>query len=213
MNNNFCNLLEKDRKKIIGHTDYEIYSEEEAEKNLELDKSAIKLGMAHFQEEALRKPNGDVLNVLVQKVPIFDEKRNLQGLISLSYDVTELKAAHELVKKSEEKYLELINLLRDVVFELDYSGRFSFLSDRIFDYTNIHSKEFINKFFADFSSPVEKETLTLLFMSILRGEKKSCVFEISIKNDKEEYIKFEMTVVAKYEGNVFKGAMGNLRKI
>jgi PAS domain S-box-containing protein len=213
VNNNFCNLLGMDRKKIIGHTDYEIYSEEDAEKNLELDRSAIKLGMAHFQEEVLRKLNGDILNVLTQKVPIFDEKRNLQGLISLSYDVTELKVAHELVKESAQKYLELISLLKDVVFEMDYSGRFSFISDRIFDYTNIQPKEFLNKFFADFSSPAEKEKLTLLFMSILRGEKKSCVFEITIKNYKEEYIKFEITIVAKYEGNVFKGAMGTLRKI
>jgi PAS domain S-box-containing protein len=213
VNNNFCNLLGKDRKQIIGHTDYEIYSEEEAKKNLELDRSAIKLGMPHFQESVLRKSNGDTINVLVQKVPILDEKRNLQGLISLNYDVTELKTAHDLVKKSEEKYLELINLLKDVVFELDYSGRFSFISDRIFEYTNIKPKEFLNKFFVDFSSPLEKEKLTLLFMSILRGEKKSSVFEMTIKNDKEEYIKFEMTIVAKYVGKVFKGAMGNLRKI
>ncbi|MGC8482882.1 MAG: PAS domain S-box protein [Thermodesulfobium sp.] len=213
VNNNFCKLLGKDRKKIIGHTDYEIYSEEEAERNLELDKSAIKLGMAHFQEEILRKSNDDIIHVLVQKVPIFDEKRGFQGLISLSYDVTELKTAHDLVKKSEEKYLELINLLRDVVFELDYSGRFSFISDRIFEYTNIQPKEFLSKFFADFSSPAEKERLTLLFMSMLRGDKKNIVFEIDIKNDKEEYIKFEMTIVAKYEGKVFKGAMGNLRKV
>ncbi len=213
VNNNFCKLLGKDRKKIIGHTDYEIYSEEEAERSLELDRSAIKLGMAHFQEEILRKSNGDIIHALTQKVPIFDEKRGFQGLISLSYDVTELKTAHDLVKKSEEKYLELINLLRDVVFELDYSGRFSFLSNRIFEYTNIQPKEFMNKFFADFSSPAEKEELTLLFMSILRGEKKSCVFETTIKNDKDEYIKFEMTIFAKYEENVFKGAMGNLRKI
>jgi PAS domain S-box-containing protein len=213
VNNNFCNLLGMDRKKIIGHTDYEIYSEEDAEKNLEFDRSAIKLGMTHFQEEVLRKLNGDILHVLTQKVPIFDEKRNLQGLISLSYDVTELKAAHELVRESARKYLELISLLKDVVFELDYSGRFSFISDRIFDYTNIQPKEFLNKFFADFSSPAEKEKLTLLFMSILRGEKKSCVFEINIKNYKEEYIKFETNIVAKYEGNVFKGAMGTLRKI
>jgi len=213
VNNNFCNLLGMDRRRIIGHTDYEIYNKDEAERNIELDRSAIKLGMAHFQEEEFRKLNGDVVSVLTQKVPIFDEKRDFQGLISLSYDITELKTAYDLIEKGKEKYLELIQLLRDVVFELDYSGRFSFISDRIFDYTNIQPKELLNKFFADLSSPDEKEDLTLLFMSILRGERKRYVFKMSIRNYKDEYILFEANLLAKYENNIFKGATGVLRKI
>ncbi|AEE15284.1 putative PAS/PAC sensor protein [Thermodesulfobium narugense DSM 14796] len=213
VNNNFAKLLGKDRKEIIGHTDYEIFDKEQAEKNLELDRSAVKLGMVHFQEEMLRKPNKESISVLTQKVPIFDENRNLQGLISLSYDVTELKSAYNLAKNIEEKYFEIIRLISDVVFELDYSGRFSFISEKIYDYTKLQPRDFLNKFFVDFSSPAEKEKLTLLFMSILKGDKKDAVFEVGIKNDKEEYINFEMRIVAKYEGRVFRGALGSLRKL
>ncbi|AWB10979.1 PAS domain S-box-containing protein [Thermodesulfobium acidiphilum] len=213
VNNNFSKMLGKDRKEIIGHTDYEIFGKEQAEKNLELDRMTVRLGMVHFQEEVLRKPNGESISVLTQKVPIFDENRNLQGLISLSYDITELKSAYNLVKNIEEKYFEIISLIDEVIFELDYSGRFSFISDRIYNYTNLYPKDFLNKFFVDFSSPAEKEKLTLFFMSMLKGDKKSAVFEIDIRNDKDEYIKFEMKIFAKYEGKVFKGALGSLRKI
>lgn len=91
-------------EEMIGKTDFDFLSEEEARRSFEDDEEIIKTGK--FIVNKIEKLTGIDRSerwVSVTKVPRFDEEGNIIGTMGISRDVTEWKRLEEMFKGSQEQ--------------------------------------------------------------------------------------------------------------
>ncbi len=100
-------------EEIVGKTDYDMPWKEYANDYIEMDKKVIclKKPVINFEEKNLN------MILLVSKVPMFDERKNVIGVLGVYTDITEKKRAEQLLKEKEiaEKNAELMNILSSSV--------------------------------------------------------------------------------------------------
>ena len=85
---------------VIGKTDFEIWPEEIARSYYEDDLRVLKHGETIVnREEELIKPDGKVKHQLTTKLPVYDHKGEITGLVGIGRDITDHKQAHEEIKK------------------------------------------------------------------------------------------------------------------
>lgn len=84
---------------IIGKTDYDLYPKAEADKIREHDLLVINSGKVLHIEEYITLPNGKRMQFIVDKMPLKDKSGKIIGLIGVSLDITELKAAEMRERK------------------------------------------------------------------------------------------------------------------
>jgi len=93
----FVNMTEKD---IIGKTDWDLFSQEEAESFRENDQQMLTQGEARHNEEWISYKDGRRLLLDTLKTPFFDETGNVIGLLGISRDITERKTAERELKRA-----------------------------------------------------------------------------------------------------------------
>jgi len=82
-------------------------------------------------EHRILRKDGKVRWVKKHSVLHFTTDGTLQSYDGLVQDVTERVLAEQALKASEERYRLLVENLNDVVFSLDCSGQFTYISHRI----------------------------------------------------------------------------------
>ena len=117
------------REELIG-TDLRNYLDEESRGVLadrdEQRMKGIKLP-PHFEINILRK-DGGVRNAEISARSIRDSKRNVNIIVILK-DITNRKQAEEALRRSEERYRNILESMQDGYFETDLAGNFTFVND------------------------------------------------------------------------------------
>ena len=72
----------------------------------------------------LRSDKGKYRRFHSHSVPVYDEKGNLLHYQGYNVDITERKQAEDSLFKSDNNLRTLFNAMTDVVFEMDYDGRY-----------------------------------------------------------------------------------------
>ena len=102
-NRNFAHLLNTPQEEILGKTDLDFYPPETAGKYRKYDTEVLKKGSGIQREECLLIDNKEI-SMLTNKIPIHDEKGSINGVLGISWDITEIKEnEHELEKLVEER--------------------------------------------------------------------------------------------------------------
>lgn len=117
-------------EKAIVKSDYDIFPKKEADHFTAKDREALNTNkIVDIPEEMIRThPLGERL-YHTQKIPILDETGKPKYLLGISEDITERKRAEEALRESEEKYRTIIEQMEDGYFEVDLTGRFTFVND------------------------------------------------------------------------------------
>ena len=106
-NKNFAKIAgATESEHIIGKTDYDMaVDKEQADFLVKCDKEVMKTGIPLLNmEQQHRRSDGTVITLLVSKVPLRDTKRNINGILGVYVDITELKKARQDVEGELSKF-------------------------------------------------------------------------------------------------------------
>jgi PAS domain S-box-containing protein len=148
-NRAFAEALRVSKESLVGKTVFDIYSSEIAQQMRNDDLIVIgskkpKLGII----EPYESPTG-LRWIRTDKIPIFDENGDVNGLIGFSEEITEYKKAEDALRESETKYEQLVNKLPEMVFEIDNRGRVFFANTRALETLGYTLEELTNNFDAN----------------------------------------------------------------
>ena len=104
----------------IGRTDADFFTEEHALQALEDEHYVMQTKsplIGRIEKETF--PDGRSGWSLTTKMPLLDEKGLVVGTFGVSRDISELKAAEEALRSSEDRYMRLLNSVTDYVYTVE----------------------------------------------------------------------------------------------
>ncbi|MFA4825572.1 MAG: PAS domain S-box protein [Methanoregula sp.] len=117
--------------------------------------------------------------------------------ISHIRDITERKKSEELLRQSRAKYKQLVENISDVIFTLDLTGTFTYISpvvQRLYGYT---VREVIGQHFTRFVHREDIPKVIEGFRRRVAGEYEANEFRILTKDGRERYVRTTQTPIMK----------------
>jgi PAS domain S-box-containing protein len=119
-NSAFARHVGRSKQEIISKTDYDLYSEAEADHFREHDRQLLEENpgeqSGHRNEEWISYPDGHKILVDTMKIPYRDAHGNIIGLLGVSRDITDRKKTEQALQASEERFRQITENMADVVW-------------------------------------------------------------------------------------------------
>ncbi len=199
VNKTFAEALKMPGEEIIGKTVYDLYTPKVAQGMADDNQEVIKSGRPKLNIIEFYESAGGIRWVRTDKVPIYDENNRVIGLAGFAEDITERMRAEEELKKSQERYRELVENIEDIVYVTDGTGKVIFLNnafERISGYTQ---QEMLRKNYMELLTPESRKEVLELFKKQKKGRDLG-VFEMSFF-DKDRTVK----TIEVRERHIFEG--------
>lgn len=115
-----CETVGLTRETIKGKTDFDLFPPATATEFRMADQTVIATGEPLFiPEESVHRADGMTVPVTTRKVPVFDSRGVVTGVIGLAFDISEQKAAKKELQESHEKYYNLFELGKEAILLID----------------------------------------------------------------------------------------------
>ena len=125
INEEFKRVFRMDDEQIIGKTDDELFSTDQARAFQDHDQQVLEAGVPmEFEEVALYE--GGQHTSIVQKFPLFDASGEIYAIGGIVTDITERIQEESALRKSEERHRVAVETATDVVISMDESGAIQF---------------------------------------------------------------------------------------
>ena len=121
VNRRFCEIFHVSNEGMLGKTDHDLFSVDDAERFREMDRRVAAAGFALTEEERVPLDDG-VHTFLSVKSPLRDEKGSVYAVFGISTDITERRRADEAVRANEERTRQIVENALDAVITIDAAG-------------------------------------------------------------------------------------------
>jgi PAS domain S-box-containing protein len=103
----------------------------------------------------------------VTGTPLIQEGK-IVGVTAVIRDITERIHAQEALRKSEERYRNLVNSIPDIIYSIDAAGNILSINENAFSRYGYDAEEVLGKPFLDFIHPDDRERLFNAFLKEIR---------------------------------------------
>ncbi|MFV8341497.1 PAS domain S-box protein [Flavobacterium sp. XS2P39] len=183
-----------------------------------------------------KKPEG--LFVIVTARPLKDPAGRITGGVLVIHDITEIKnseneikklnekleqkvtertaqlaEAIETLRKSEEKYREIVENISDVVHTSDYKGYFTYINPACKKLTGYTQNEIIGKHISELVAPEWRDRVAEFYLDQFKNKIDETLFSFPILTKSRELKWVEQTVMQLREGNRITGHKSIMRDI
>ncbi|WP_227788814.1 MULTISPECIES: PAS domain S-box protein [unclassified Nodularia (in: cyanobacteria)] len=129
--------------------------------------------------EMIIMPKQGVTRILSAKgQAIVDWHGEKQGAVVVMHDITERKQAEEALRKTEQRYRSVVDHVKEVIFQIDAVGVWTFLNPAWTEITGFSVDESICTHFLNYVYPDDRQHNLELFQSLMQREKDDCHHEI-----------------------------------
>ncbi len=144
VNDAICKALGYSRDEIIGMNFKTILAEEQIE-------DAYKIWGNVYQKSQVVKyhlltnicKDGTRIDVVNSIAPLYDKACKIIGFKGVARNITERKQIEEMLTRSEEKYINILEEIQDGYFETDMEGNFTFANRAECEKTGYSKEEFL----------------------------------------------------------------------
>jgi PAS domain S-box-containing protein len=144
-------------------------------------------GLVHRGERIAESVIG-TMHLDITASPLLDASGKVTAVIEMVKDVTERRRAEELVRESEEKYKNLVELTTDIIYLSDRDGNQRFMNDEAFKKLEYSPHEVIGKPWSFLIHPDDREISTTVFTSMIEQQ-------VDIFNFENRYVSKSGTVI------------------
>lgn len=210
-NQGISNILGYTVEEMIGEIGYQLYIDPE-NWPLILQKNKIRYqNQSDIYEVEMTKKSGEKIWVSIHGSPYRNNNGEIIGTIGVINDITEKKFAAKAVKESEKKYRSVVDTVREVIYQTDDSGNFTFLNPYWSEITGYKIEESLGKTLSDFVHADYHKNLIDEFINIVYN--KSEYFrkeaEILIKNGHYRWIEINARLSRDEDGKII-GTSGTI---
>ncbi|HAX76834.1 MAG TPA: hypothetical protein DCY88_13575 [Cyanobacteria bacterium UBA11372] len=124
------------------------------------------------------RKDGSRFPVLLSVSALRDTEHNITGFLAIASDISDRKQKEAALKESEEKYRSVVNNIREVVFQTDDRGLWTFLNPAWTEITGFSIDESIGTDSFDFIHRDDRPRHVMLFQPLVEGKKEYCRHEL-----------------------------------
>jgi PAS domain S-box-containing protein len=110
--------------------------------------------------------------------PVAGAAGEVERLAIFAVDITERRRAQEALRESETKFRELVENINETMYEVDASGRITYMSPVAQETGDYGLSEFAGRPFADFIHPDDRARVQESFDKTLRGQSEPVEFRL-----------------------------------
>ncbi|MBO8183590.1 MAG: PAS domain S-box protein [Archaeoglobus sp.] len=163
----------------------------------------------HYEWKIVTKDGSERwIEVIATKIE-FNGKPAVLGNV---FDITHRKQMEERLRKSERKFRNLLEAIKDTLFVIDTEGRFVFLNKKFEDLTLFSVDEWLGRHFLELIAPEYRKTVVENFKKGIAGESIP-PYEIEILRKDGKRVFAELNVTNIYENGKIVGRIGIARDI
>ncbi|MCJ2555887.1 MAG: PAS domain S-box protein [Candidatus Thermoplasmatota archaeon] len=137
------------------------------------------IGGRDFEYKAVRK-NGEVWYASSSWEPLKDAQGDFAGVVLQTTNITERKEAEEKMKRSEERFRNLVENTEAAIATTDIEGKFNYVNDALCRTIGYSREELLGEFFGDFIHPDDGEKIVEVFLSAFEDPGKTVHLEFSV---------------------------------
>lgn len=194
VNDKFCNISGYAREDLIGKTHQVVNSKTHNEEFFRDLWTTISAGKVWRDEICNRDRNGKTYWVDSTIVPFLEDSGRPYQYISIRTDITERKRMAEKLIASEQQYRNLIENVREVIFQIDDEGCLMFLNPAWEDITLFKIEETLGRNFIDFVHHDDIDQAVSVFQKLCNCDITIYKGELRFYNKKGHFCWFELTI-------------------
>ena len=167
-------LLGLTRDQVLGHTDQDILPKEQADFITRSEREVLeRRDVVESSQEAIATPGGTRL-LRTKKVTLRDAAGQPEYLLCVAEDITEREQAKQALITSEARYRQVVGNLKEVVFQTDAQGLWTFLNPAWTEVTGFEVEGSLGALFLDYVHPDDRERNQALFEPLIQRKKSYC---------------------------------------
>ncbi len=117
---------------MVGYSGFSYTHPDDLERVLGLCMEAVEQGRRELSYETrLRHKNGHYVPIEMRARSIKDQQGKIIGGVLAARDITSRRQAEEALRKSEEKYRNILERIEDGYYEIDHTGTLTFFNDSL----------------------------------------------------------------------------------
>lgn len=204
VNDRFCHISGYTREELVGKNHNIIQSTQHTQTFFANLWVTIRSGKVWRGEICNQAKDTHKYWVDATIVPFLDEQGKPYQFIAILTDITASKGMAEKIIASEQQYRNLIESVREVIFQIDDNGRLMFLNPAWEDITYFKIEETLGRNFLDFVHHDDIDQAFAIFQKLCDCDITSFKGELRFYNKKGYFCWFELTIQSEVDESTNK---------
>ena len=170
INRAFAEQFGVKREDVIGKDDMLVFGAETADMLQENDRRIMVSKKPEAVEEATTLQGDKFVVYLTNKTPIIDENGEVTGICGAGVDITYQKEIENQIRRSEEKYRNLVERISEAIYSVDNEGVITYVSPSIEELLGYSPSELIGEPITQYLQPEELPHLSSNLQRLSIGE-------------------------------------------